>query len=54
MQRFTRGAIWGILPSILSFLVALYCFKKNLSLLLVLILSFTANFYIFPVPGFLN
>lgn len=42
MQRFTRGAIWGILPSILFFLVALYCFKKNLSLLLVLILSFTA------------
>ena len=41
MQDFTRGAIWGILPSILFFLVALYCFKRGFSLSIVLILSFT-------------
>lgn len=40
MQRFTRGALWGILPSILFFLVALLCFKKHLSLPIVLIVSF--------------
>jgi uncharacterized membrane protein (GlpM family) len=42
MQDFTRGAIWGILPSILFFLVAFYCFKRNFSLAIVLVLSFTA------------
>lgn len=42
MQRFARGAIWGILPSILFFLVALHCFKRGFSLFIVLILSFTA------------
>lgn len=42
MQDFTRGAIWGILPSILFFLVAFYCFKRNFSLPIVLVLSFAA------------
>lgn len=42
MQNFTRGAIWGILPSILFFLVALFCFKRNFQLPVVLIFSFTA------------
>jgi len=42
MQDFTRGAIWGILPSVLFFLVALFCFKRNLSLPVVLIFSFSA------------
>ena len=41
MQKFTKGALWGILPSILFFLVAFYCFKRNFSLPIVLILSFT-------------
>lgn len=40
MQAFARGALWGILPSILFFVVALLCFKKRLSLPLVLCLSF--------------
>ena len=40
MQNFTRGALLGILPSILFFLVALYCFKKGFSLPIVLISSF--------------
>lgn len=40
MQDFTRGALWGILPSILFFLIAFYCFKKNLALPIVLVASF--------------
>jgi uncharacterized membrane protein (GlpM family) len=40
MQGFARGALWGILPSILFFVVALLCFKKELSLPIVLCSSF--------------
>jgi uncharacterized membrane protein (GlpM family) len=40
MLKYTRGALWGILPSILFFLMAYICFRKHLSLLLVLIASF--------------
>ncbi len=40
MQDFTRGALWGILPSILFFLVAFFCFKKHLPLPVVLVSSF--------------
>ena len=42
MQAFTGGALWGILPSILFFLVALFCFKKQLPLSIVICLSFGA------------
>lgn len=40
MEDFTRGALWGILPSILFFLMAFVCFKKQLSLPVVLVASF--------------
>ena len=40
MQDFTKGALWGILPSILFFVVALFCFKKHCSLPIVLVSSF--------------
>jgi len=40
MQAFSKGALWGILPSILFFLVALLCFKKQVSLPGVLASSF--------------
>ena len=40
MQGFAKGAIWGILPSILFFVVALLCFRKQLPLPLVLAASF--------------
>ena len=40
MQAFAKGALWGILPSILFFVVALLCFKKQISLPGVLGLSF--------------
>ncbi len=40
MQNFAKGALWGILPSILFFLVAFICLKKHLSLPIVLVSSF--------------
>lgn len=40
MQDFAKGALWGILPSILFFLVALVCFKKQMPLSVVLVSSF--------------
>jgi len=44
MQQFTKGALWGIVPSILFFVVALLCFKRGLPLSIVLISSFGAWF----------
>jgi uncharacterized membrane protein (GlpM family) len=40
MQAFTKGALWGILPSIVFFLVAFVCFKERLSLPTTLLASF--------------
>jgi len=40
MQEFAKGALWGIVPSVLFFLVALLCFRKNLPLSIVLVSSF--------------
>ena len=40
MQEFASGALWGILPSILFFLVAFVCFRKQLPLPIVLLSSF--------------
>jgi uncharacterized membrane protein (GlpM family) len=40
MQNFSKGALWGILPSILFFLVALLCFRKHLPLPITLVSSF--------------
>jgi len=42
MQQFTKGALWGIVPSILFFIVALLCFKRGLPLTIVLVSSFGA------------
>lgn len=42
MQQFTRGALWGLLPTILFFLVAFLCYRKGLALPLVLTASFGA------------
>jgi uncharacterized membrane protein (GlpM family) len=41
MVNYTKGALWGIVPSIWFFLVAFMCFRKQLSLWLVLVASFT-------------
>ena len=40
MQNFAKGALWGMLPSILFFLVALFCFKRQMPLSIVLMASF--------------
>jgi uncharacterized membrane protein (GlpM family) len=40
MISFARGALWGMLPSLLFFLVAFFCFRKGFSLPLVLGSSF--------------
>lgn len=43
-QRFVKGALWGLLPTILFFFVALLCLRRECSLSAVLIVSFTAWF----------
>ena len=40
MQEFTKGALWGIIPTILFYLVALWCFKKQFPLPAALGISF--------------
>lgn len=42
MQNFVKGAQWGILPSLLFYLVAFFCFRKHLPLSIVLTASFGA------------
>ena len=42
MQVFSKGALWGILPSIIFYLVALLCFRWQRSLTVTLIASFAA------------
>ena len=36
MVRYSRGALWGIVPSILLFVVTSVCFKKQLPFVMVL------------------
>jgi uncharacterized membrane protein (GlpM family) len=40
MTGYVKGALWGILPSILFFIVAYLCFRKQLSFPIVLLSSF--------------
>jgi uncharacterized membrane protein (GlpM family) len=40
MQGFAKGALWGLLPSVLFFLTAFVCVKKNLHLPYILAASF--------------
>ena len=40
MADYTRGVLWGIVPTILFFAVALLCFRRQLPLSLVLSASF--------------
>ncbi|MCK4235851.1 MAG: DUF3147 family protein [Candidatus Krumholzibacteria bacterium] len=42
MKDYTSGALWGIAPSILFFLVAYVCFQRHLPLVLVLAAGFGA------------
>jgi len=45
MTDYSKGALWGILPSVLFFLVAFMCFRKQLSLWIVLCASFAVWFF---------
>lgn len=40
MTDYTKGVLWGIVPTILFFLVAFICFQKHLPLWMVLCASF--------------
>jgi len=40
MTAYCRGALWGIVPSILFFLVAYSCFRRHLPLWMVLSAGF--------------
>ncbi len=40
MQGYAKGAVWGIIPSLLFFVVAFFCFRKQLPLATVLCISF--------------
>lgn len=40
MQEFAKGALWGIIPSILFFCIVFLCFKKQLPLPAVLCSGF--------------
>ena len=42
MEGFSRGAVWGILPTMLFFIVAMICFRKNLALTVTVLCSFAA------------
>jgi len=42
MVNYTKGALYGIVPSILFFLVAFLCLRKRLPLTIVLCAGFTA------------
>lgn len=50
MTDYTKGALWGIVPSILFFLVAFMCFRKHLSLWIVL----CASFVVWLVAAFIH
>ena len=40
MREYTKGALWGIFPSILFFIAAFICFSKQMPLWAVLCISF--------------
>ncbi len=40
MSEYTKGALWGIVPTTLFFLAAFLCFRKDLALPVVLLVSF--------------
>jgi uncharacterized membrane protein (GlpM family) len=42
MQTFSKGALWGIIPSIVFYLAAFLCFRRQLSLSITLLASFGA------------
>jgi uncharacterized membrane protein (GlpM family) len=50
MANYTRGAMWGILPSILFYFVSFICFRKHLSIGITL----CAGFAIWLIGAFIH
>ena len=50
MQQFTRGVLWGLIPTSLFFLVAFLCYRKSLPLPVVL----TASFAVWAVAAVIH
>ncbi len=44
MSDYCKGALWGILPTVLFFLAAFICFRRRLSLRIVLCIGFAIWF----------
>ena len=42
MRAFSKGAVWGVLPSIAFYLVAFLCFRRQLSVAVTLLANFGA------------
>jgi uncharacterized membrane protein (GlpM family) len=50
MALYTRGALWGILPTVAFYLTALFCFTKQMPLAVVL----SASFGVWLVGAFIH
>ena len=50
MNEYTKSALWGILPSVLFFLAAYLCFRKQLALWIVL----SAGFAVWLIAAFIH
>ncbi|MDH4238438.1 MAG: DUF3147 family protein [Phycisphaerae bacterium] len=50
MTDYTKGALWGILPTILFFITAFMCFRRHLSLWIVL----CAGFAVWLIAAFVH
>lgn len=50
MTDYNKGALWGIVPSILFFLAAFICFRKQLQLWIVL----SASFAVWLIAAFIH
>ena len=40
MEKYTGGVLWGIIPTVLFFVIAFFCFRRGVSLPLTLSLGF--------------
>ncbi|MHC4691099.1 MAG: DUF3147 family protein [Planctomycetota bacterium] len=50
MADYTKGALWGILPTILFFITVFICFRKHLTLWIVL----SAGFAVWLAAAFIH
>jgi uncharacterized membrane protein (GlpM family) len=50
LTNYTKGALWGILPTILFFLTAFICFRRHLPLWIVL----CAGFAVWLIAAFIH